>query len=129
MITKNSKIYIAGHRGMVGSACWRLLKSAGYKNIIGKTSSELDLRDQKAVENFIKTEKPDAIIDAAAKVGGILANDTFPYEFLMDNMLIQNNLISRHKTTYISNHNRHINLPFKICLNITIFFIFTIIFY
>ena len=93
MITKNSKIYIAGHRGMVGSACWRLLKSAGYKNIIGKTSSELDLRDQKAVENFIKTEKPDAIIDAAAKVGGILANDTFPYEFLMDNMLIQNNLI------------------------------------
>ena len=77
MITKNSKIYIAGHRGMVGSACWRLLKSAGYKNIIGKTSSELDLRDQKAVENFIKTEKPDAIIDAAAKVGGILANDTF----------------------------------------------------
>ena len=93
MITKNSKIYIAGHRGMVGSACWRLLKSAGYKNIIGKTSNELDLRDQKAVENFIKTEKPDAIIDAAAKVGGILANDTFPYEFLMDNMLIQNNLI------------------------------------
>lgn len=93
MITKNAKIYIAGHRGMVGSACWRALESAGYKNIIGKTSSELDLRDQKAVEHFIKTENPDAIIDAAAKVGGILANDTYPYEFLMDNMLIQNNLI------------------------------------
>lgn len=93
MITKNAKIYIAGHRGMVGSACWRALESAGYKNIIGKTSSELDLRDQKAVEHFIKTENPDAIIDTAAKVGGILANDTYPYEFLMDNMLIQNNLI------------------------------------
>ena len=93
MITKNAKIYIAGHRGMVGSACWRALESAGYRNIIGKTSSELDLRDQKAVEEFIKTENPDAIIDAAAKVGGILANDTYPYEFLMDNMLIQNNLI------------------------------------
>jgi len=93
MIAKDAKIYIAGHRGMVGSACWRALESAGYKNIIGKTSSELDLRDQKAVEHFITTEKPDVIIDAAAKVGGILANDTYPYEFLMDNMLIQNNLI------------------------------------
>ena len=93
MVTKNSKIYIAGHRGMVGSACWRALESNGYKNIIGKTSSELDLRDQKAVEHFMISEKPEAIIDAAAKVGGILANDTYPYEFLMDNMLIQNNLI------------------------------------
>ena len=93
MIKKNAKIYIAGHKGMVGSACWRALESAGYRNIVGKTSSELDLRDQKVVEHFIKTEKPDAIIDAAAKVGGILANDTYPYEFLMDNMLIQNNLI------------------------------------
>lgn len=81
MITKNAKIYIAGHRGMVGSACWSALESAGYKNLIGKTSSELDLRDQKAVEHFITTEKPDAIIDAAAKVGGVLANDTYPYEF------------------------------------------------
>ena len=93
MITKNAKVYIAGHRGMVGSACWRALESAGYKNLVGKTSSELDLRDQKAVEHFITTEKPGAIIDAAARVGGILANDTYPYEFLMDNMLIQNNLI------------------------------------
>lgn len=93
MIKKSDKIYIAGHRGMVGSACWRVLKKEGYTNLVGKTSKELDLRDQKAVEEFIRTEKPLAIIDAAAKVGGILANDTYPYEFLMDNMLIQNNLI------------------------------------
>jgi GDP-L-fucose synthase len=93
MISKSDKIYIAGHRGMVGSACWRALEAKGYTNLIGKTSKELDLRDQKAVEEFIRTEKPIAIIDAAAKVGGILANDTYPYEFLMDNMLIQNNLI------------------------------------
>jgi GDP-L-fucose synthase len=93
MINKSDKIYIAGHRGMVGSACWRALEAEGYTNLIGKTSKELDLRDQKAVEEFIKFERPVTIIDAAAKVGGILANDTYPYEFLMDNMLIQNNLI------------------------------------
>tara|TARA_B110000211_G_C14052517_1_gene541851 strand:+ start:476 stop:1405 length:930 start_codon:yes stop_codon:yes gene_type:complete len=93
MINKSDKIYIAGHRGMVGSACWRALEAEGYTNLIGKTSKELDLRDQKAVEEFIMTTKPAAIIDTAAKVGGILANDTYPYEFLMDNMLIQNNLI------------------------------------
>ena len=93
MIKKSDKIYIAGHRGMVGSACWRALEAEGYTNLVGKASKELDLRDQKAVEDFIRTEKPVAIIDAAAKVGGILANDTYPYEFLMDNMLIQNNLI------------------------------------
>jgi GDP-L-fucose synthase len=98
MIKKSDKIYIAGHRGMVGSACWRALEAEGYSNLVGKTSKELDLRDQKAVEEFIKSETPVAIIDAAAKVGGILANDTYPYEFLMDNMLIQNNLIrSAHK--------------------------------
>ena len=93
MIKKSDKIYIAGHRGMVGSACWRALEAEGYTNLVGKTSKEMDLRDQKAVEEFIRSEKPAAIIDAAAKVGGILANDTYPYEFLMDNMLIQNNLI------------------------------------
>jgi GDP-L-fucose synthase len=93
MIKKSEKIYIAGHRGMVGSACWRALEAKGYTNLVGKTSKELDLRDQKAVKDFLRTEKPVAIIDAAAKVGGILANDTYPYEFLMDNMLIQNNLI------------------------------------
>ena len=93
MIKKSDKIYIAGHRGMVGSACWRALEAEGHINLVGKTSKELDLRDQKAVDEFIISEKPVAIIDAAAKVGGILANDTYPYEFLMDNMLIQNNLI------------------------------------
>ena len=98
MLTKNSKIYIAGHRGMVGSACWRALEKAGYSNLVGKTSAELDLRDQAMVDEFIAEEKPDVIVDAAAKVGGILANDSYPYEFLMDNMLIQNNLIgSAHK--------------------------------
>ena len=93
MIKKSDKIYIAGHRGMVGSACWRALEAEGSTNLVGRTSKELDLRDQKGVEDFIRTEQPVAIIDAAAKVGGILANDTYPYEFLMDNMLIQNNLI------------------------------------
>ena len=92
-ITKEAKIYIAGHNGMVGSACWRVLEARGYKNLIGLSSKELDLREQQAVYDFIEREKPDAIIDAAAKVGGILANSSFPYAFLMDNMLIQNNLI------------------------------------
>ena len=93
MISKDSKIYIAGHKGMVGSACWRTLKSNGYHNLIGKTFKELDLRNQNDVKNFIETNKPEIIIDAAARVGGILANNTFPYDFLLDNMLIQNNLI------------------------------------
>ena len=97
-ITKDSTIYIAGHTGMVGSACWRLLEEQGYKNLIGQTSKELDLRDQHATDEFIKTHKPEVIIDAAAKVGGIWANNADPYGFLMDNMLIQNNLIrSAHK--------------------------------
>ncbi|MDO6760234.1 GDP-L-fucose synthase [Tamlana sp. 2_MG-2023] len=87
------KIYIAGHRGMVGSAVWRALEKDGYTNLIGKTSSELDLRDQVAVTEFIKKEKPQVIIDAAARVGGILANSQFPYQFLMENLQIQNNLI------------------------------------
>ncbi len=92
-ITLDSKIYIAGHNGMVGSACKRALEAKGYKNIIGFSSKELDLRDQRSVFDMFEREKPKAIIDAAAKVGGILANTTYPYEFLMDNMLIQNNLI------------------------------------
>ena len=90
----NSKIYIAGHNGMVGSAIWRVLLSKGYTNLIGASSKVLDLRNQEAVADFISKEKPDVIIDAAAKVGGILANATFPYQFLMENMQIQNNLIS-----------------------------------
>lgn len=93
MISKQSKIYIAGHRGMVGNAIWRLLIANGYTNLIGRTSSELDLRNQKSVVDFISIEKPDVIIDAAARVGGILANNDFPYQFIMENMQIQNNLI------------------------------------
>jgi GDP-L-fucose synthase len=93
MLRKDSKVYIAGHNGMVGSACWRALSNAGYTNLIGRSSKELDLRNQSDVQDFLGDEKPHAIIDAAAKVGGVLANDTYPFEFLMDNMLIQNNLI------------------------------------
>ncbi|MFH6959283.1 GDP-L-fucose synthase family protein [Flavobacterium aquidurense] len=88
-----AKIYIAGHRGMVGSAVWRALEKKGYSNLIGQSSQELDLRNQEAVRAFIAKEKPDAIIDAAAKVGGILANKDYPYQFIMENMQIQNNLI------------------------------------
>ncbi|MFN5443976.1 MAG: GDP-L-fucose synthase family protein [Crocinitomicaceae bacterium] len=89
----NTKIYIAGHRGMVGSAVWNCLKDAGYSNLIGRTSNELDLRNQQAVSDFFDVEKPEIVIDSAARVGGILANNNFPYQFLMENMQIQNNLI------------------------------------
>jgi len=92
-MNKHSKIYIAGHNGMVGSAIWRALKAKGYTSLLGRTSKELDLRNQATVYEFIALEKPDAIIDAAARVGGILANSEFPYQFLMENMQIQNNLI------------------------------------
>jgi GDP-L-fucose synthase len=78
---------------MVGSAVWRLLESKGYSNLIGKTSNELDLRNKQVVLDFYNQEQPEVVIDAAAKVGGILANNDFPYQFLMENMQIQNNLI------------------------------------
>ena len=93
MIPKTAKIYIAGHRGMVGSAVWRALENKGYESLLGKTSDELDLRNQQAVNDFYATEKPAMVIDAAARVGGILANNDFPYPFLIENMQIQNNLI------------------------------------
>ena len=102
MVDKKTKIYIAGHRGMVGSSVWRALKSKGYSNLIGKTSVELDLRNQQAVLDFYNQEKPQIVIDAAAKVGGILANNDYPYQFLMENMQIQNNLID-------GAHKAHIN--------------------
>lgn len=96
---KNSKIYLAGHRGMVGSAIWRALEKKGYCNLLGRTSAELDLRNQNEVNDFIAEEKPDVIIDAAARVGGILANNDYPYQFIMENMQIQNNLIdAAHKS-------------------------------
>jgi GDP-L-fucose synthase len=92
-MNKTLKIYVAGHTGMVGSAIWNALKEKGYDNLVGKSSKELDLRNQKSVLDFFENEKPDLVIDAAARVGGILANNDYPYTFLMENMQIQNNLI------------------------------------
>lgn len=89
----SAKIYVAGHRGMVGSAIVRELQQLGYTNILTKTSSELDLRNQQQVEQFYLQEKPDYVFVAAAKVGGILANNTYRAEFLYDNLMIQSNLI------------------------------------
>ena len=86
MNTKKIKIYIADHKGMVGSDIWRALETKGHSNLIGKTTIELDLRNQQAVNHFYKQEKPDVVIDDAAVVGGILANNDFPYQFLMENM-------------------------------------------
>jgi len=89
----NSKIYIAGHNGMVGSAILRNLKSRGFTNFVVRTSKELDLRDSEAVSFFFKTEQPEYVFLAAAKVGGIVANNTYRAEFLYDNLMIQNNVI------------------------------------
>jgi GDP-L-fucose synthase len=89
----NSKIYIAGHRGLVGSAIWQNLQSKGYKNLIGKTSKELDLLDQRAAEKFFADELPEYVFLAAARVGGIMANNTYRADFLYENLMIQNNVI------------------------------------
>lgn len=90
---KNSKIYIAGHNGMVGSAIIRSLEKDGFNNLVYKTSKELDLRNQAQVENFFKEEKPEYVFLAAAKVGGIHANNTYPAEFIYDNLMIETNII------------------------------------
>ena len=90
---KNSKIYVAGHKGLVGSAIVRNLKSKGYENIITRTHSELNLMDQKAVCEFFKKEKPEYVVLAAAKVGGIVANSTYRADFIYENLQIQNNVI------------------------------------
>jgi len=95
----NKKIYIAGHRGMVGSAITRSLQASGYKNIISRTIDELDLMNQQAVSEFFSNEKPDIVILAAAKVGGILANNTYRAEFLYNNLMIESNII----------HSAHVN--------------------
>jgi GDP-L-fucose synthase len=89
----NDKIYIAGHRGMVGSAIWRRLERAGFGNLIGRTSAQLDLKNQAAVQEFYENERPDYVFLAAAKVGGILANNIYRGEFLYDNLMIQSNTI------------------------------------
>lgn len=90
---KSSRIYIAGHRGMVGSAIFRKLQAEGYTNIVTKTSAELDLRDSTKVAEFFTSEKPEYVFLAAAKVGGIVANNTYRAEFLYENLQIQNNII------------------------------------
>ncbi|TAF99878.1 MAG: GDP-L-fucose synthase [Cytophagia bacterium] len=91
-MNKNSKIYIAGHRGMVGSAILKKLKQEGFENFVLKTSSELDLRNQQKVSEFFEKEKPEYVFLAAARVGGIVANNTFRADFLYDNLMIQNNI-------------------------------------
>src|SRR5580700_10986586 len=92
-MNQSDKIYIAGHRGMVGSAIWRRLERAGFSNLIGRTSEQLDLKNQAAVQAFFEKERPDYVFLAAARVGGILANNTYRGEFLYDNLMIQNNTI------------------------------------
>src|SRR5258706_13288578 len=92
-LSKKSKLFIAGHRGLVGSRILKKYQDEGYKNIVTRTKSELDLMDQKAVEKFFKEEKPEYVIDAAAKVGGIMANKTHQADFLYENLAIQNYLI------------------------------------
>ena len=92
-MNKQDKIYIAGHRGMVGSAILRNLEAAGYTNFVLRTSSELDLRNQQAVAGFFAAEKPDYVFLAAAKVGGIIANNTYRADFIYENMMIQSNVI------------------------------------
>ena len=90
---KQAKIYIAGHRGMVGSAIKRKLETDGFQNLVFKSSQELDLRNQQAVNSFFNAEKPAYVFLAAAKVGGILANDTFRADFLYENLMIESNII------------------------------------
>ena len=89
----NQKIYIAGRHGMAGSAIERVLRKQGYTNIVGKTHAELELTNQAAVANFLAQEKPDQVYLAAARVGGIYANNTYPAEFIYDNLMVQNNVI------------------------------------
>lgn|SRR5450830_101279 len=100
---KNAKIYVAGHRGLVGSAIIKNLQSKGYTNLLTRTHAELDLTDQKATESFFEQEKPEHVFLAAARVGGIMANNTYPAEFIRDNLAIQTNIIH---AAYKNNVNR-----------------------
>jgi GDP-L-fucose synthase len=90
---RNAKIYVAGHRGLVGSALMRCLEGEGYRNLVTRTHAELDLQEQKAVQSFFVKEKPEVVLLAAAKVGGILGNNTYPAEFIYNNLAIQTNVI------------------------------------
>jgi GDP-L-fucose synthase len=98
-LDRGAKVYVAGHRGLVGSAIWRLLEAQGFTALVGATSSEVDLRDREATSAFFQGERPDVVIDAAAKVGGILANSTYPADFLSDNLRIQVNVMDAAKKT------------------------------
>ena len=90
---KDAKIYVAGHNGLVGSAIWKNLSQKGYTNLIGRSSSELDLRNTQAVAEFFAKEQPEYVFLAAAKVGGIMANNTYRADFIYENLMIQNNVI------------------------------------
>src|SRR5690606_31171160 len=98
-MNKSSKIYIAGHKGMVGSALVRKLEAEGFSNMVLKSSAELDLKDQAAVASFFEAEKPEYVFLAAAKVGGIVENATYPAQLLYENLMIQNNVIHQ---SYVS---------------------------
>jgi GDP-L-fucose synthase len=98
-LDRDQKIYIAGHRGLVGSAIWRHLREQGFTSLVGATSGEVDLRDRDATSAFFESERPDVVIDAAARVGGILANSTYPADFLSDNLRIQVNIMDAAKET------------------------------
>lgn len=100
-LDRNSKIYIAGHRGLVGSALWRHFTDKGFGNLIGRTSTELDLRDRGAVFDFVAQEQPDVVLLAAAKVGGIYANSTYPVDFLSENLQIQVNVLDAALTHHV----------------------------
>ncbi|MCF0194116.1 MAG: NAD-dependent epimerase/dehydratase family protein, partial [Bacteroidaceae bacterium] len=93
MLNKEAKIYVAGHRGLVGSAIWNNLMERGYTNLVGRGHRELDLTDQHAVRRFFDEERPDAVVLAAAHVGGIMANSLYRADFMMENMKIQCNVI------------------------------------
>ena len=93
MLTKDPKIYVAGHRGLVGSAIWQNLMSRGYTNLVGRTHKELDLLDSVAVREFFDRECPDAVVLAAAHVGGIMANSIYRADFIYENLQIQQNVI------------------------------------
>jgi GDP-L-fucose synthase len=90
---RSARVYVAGHRGMVGSAVWRALESEGFTDLVGASSSEVDLRDRAATFDFVSSTQPEVVVVAAARVGGIVANSTYPAEFLSDNLLIQTNLL------------------------------------
>jgi Nucleoside-diphosphate-sugar epimerases len=92
-LTRDARVYIAGHRGLVGSAVWRHLESAGFTDLVGATSAELDLRDAAAVADYFESTRPSVVVDAAARVGGIVANNTYPADFISENLRIQVNLI------------------------------------